>query len=101
MSTDEVELAIVRVIEELIKLKRGNKQVAKGNKKMWVKTWILKRNQLGVSNTLLRELALEDHQSYSNFLRINEDMFNILLQKVIIVHSLKLSIIIYTWGFIA
>jgi len=78
MSTDEVELAIVRVIEELIKLKRGNKQVAKANKKMWVKTWILKRNQLGVSNTLLRELALEDHQNYSNFLRINEDMFNIL-----------------------
>lgn len=48
MSTDEVELAIVRVIEELIKLKRGNKHVAKANKKMWVKTWILKRNQLGV-----------------------------------------------------
>jgi len=35
MYTDEVELAIVRVIEELIKLKRGNKQVAKN--KIWVK----------------------------------------------------------------
>ncbi|XP_050065032.1 uncharacterized protein LOC126553960 [Aphis gossypii] len=79
-STDELELAIVRVIEELIKLKRENRKVAK--KKLWVKTWILRRNQLGASNTLLRELALEDQQSYFNFLRINESMFNILLQKI-------------------
>ncbi|KAF0712129.1 protein ALP1-like [Aphis craccivora] len=78
-STDELELAIVRVIKELIKLKRENRKVAK--KKLWVKTWILRRNQLGASNTLLRELALEDQQSYFNFLRINESMFNILLQK--------------------
>ena len=40
MSTDKLELAIVRVIEELIKLKRENRKV--GKKKLWVKTWILR-----------------------------------------------------------
>lgn len=91
-STDELELAIVRVIKELIKLKRENRKVAK--KKLWVKTWILRRNQLGASNTLLRELALEDQQSYFNFLRINESMFNILLQKVITYYCISIYSII-------
>jgi len=37
---------------------------------------------LGISNTLLKELAVEDTSSYFNFLRINEEMFNEMLQKV-------------------
>jgi len=36
MYTDELELAIVRVIEKIIQLKKENRQVAK--KKIWVKT---------------------------------------------------------------
>lgn len=83
-------MPLCELLKKIIQLKRENRQVAK--KKIWVKTWILKRNQLGSSNTLLRELALEDHQSYFNFLRINEDMFNILLQKVIIVNLLMYNI---------
>jgi len=47
-----------------------------------MKSWIERRNQLGISNTLLKELAIEDKSSYCNFLRIDEDMFNVLLQKV-------------------
>lgn len=47
-----------------------------------MRSWIGQRNQLGISNTLLNELAIEDSSSYFNFLRINEEMFNVLLQKV-------------------
>ncbi|KAL4112334.1 hypothetical protein QTP88_016144 [Uroleucon formosanum] len=39
-------------------------------------------NVISASSTLTRELASEDPDSYCNFFRINEDMFNILLKKV-------------------
>jgi len=76
MSSNETICAVLRVIEEIIKLKRS--KMSK-KKKIWVKDWIKRRNNLGASNTLLRELAVEDPRKYFNFLRINESMFNILL----------------------
>jgi len=78
MSTDAIELALVEVINELITLKRRHRRP----KKLRMRSWIERRNQLGILNTLLKELAIEDTSSYFNFLRINEDMFNVLLQKV-------------------
>jgi len=78
MSIDAIELALVEVINSLITLKRRNQR----SKKLLVRSWIERRNQLGISNTLLKELAVEDTTSYFNFLRINEEMFNVLLQKV-------------------
>jgi len=78
MSTDEIELALVEVINSLITLKRRNQK----SKKLWVRSRIERRNQLGISNTLLKELAVEDASSYFNFLRIDKQMFNELLQKV-------------------
>lgn len=77
MSTDAIELALVEVINEFA-LKRRNRRP----KKLWMRSWIERRKQLGISNTLLKELAIEDTSSYLNFLRINEEMFNVLLQKV-------------------
>ncbi|XP_001951832.2 putative nuclease HARBI1 [Acyrthosiphon pisum] len=79
MSSNETICAVLRVVEEIIKLKRHKKSK---KKKIWVKNWIKRRNNLGASNTLLKELAVEDPRNYFNFLRINESMFNILLGKV-------------------
>jgi len=79
MSSNETICAVLRVVEEIIKLKRYKKSK---KKKIWVKDWIKRRNNLGASNTLLKELAVEDPRNYFNFLRINESMFNILLGKV-------------------
>lgn len=42
----------------------------------------MRRNTLGASNTIIRELAIEDPKSYFNFHRIDETMFSILLAKV-------------------
>lgn len=42
---------------------------------------MLRRKILGASNSLLKELTVEDSKSYFNFLRIDETMFNILLAK--------------------
>lgn len=51
-------------------------------KRIWTKKWVMRRNTLGASNALIKELAIEDPKNYFNFLRIDETMFNILLAKV-------------------
>lgn len=43
----------------------------------------------------MRELASEDPDSYCNFLKINEDMFNILLKKVVLKYAIQLSPILF------
>ncbi|KAJ8927089.1 hypothetical protein NQ314_020484 [Rhamnusium bicolor] len=40
------------------------------------------RNQYGVSETLLKELALEDKEGYKNHLRMSEEKFEQLLVKI-------------------
>jgi len=76
--SDEVIYRIIRVIEELIAVKRKNEK----KNRIWAKNWILRRRSLGASNCLLRELSTEDTKSYNNFLRMDEDMFDFLLNKV-------------------
>lgn len=87
MSSEQVELSIIQVIEQLIIIKR---EYEARKKRIWVKKWINRRNQLGASNTLLKELAVEDPKSYFNYLRIDEEMFNILLEKINIYQLYKL-----------
>ncbi|KAL1487901.1 hypothetical protein ABEB36_015286 [Hypothenemus hampei] len=41
-----------------------------------------KRNRLGASETLLKELALEDKEAYRNHLRMSEEKFDELLLKI-------------------
>lgn len=51
-------------------------------RRFWVRQWILRRNQLGASDTLLKELASEDKEGYRNHLRMSEEKFDELLSKV-------------------
>ena len=46
---------------------------------MWVKDWLKRRQDLGVSATLLREFREEDRFEYGKFLRISPDVFDELL----------------------
>lgn len=56
---------MLRVVEEIIKLKRST---SKNKKRIWMKKWMMRRNTFGASNTLIKELAIEDPKSYFNFL---------------------------------
>lgn len=81
--SEEVVSSMIRVVGEMILLKHKidiNRREKK--KKEWVRKWIQRRNNLGVTNTLMKELAIEDHKSFHNFLRMNEEMFTTLLNKV-------------------
>lgn len=72
--------AVAAVIGEIInKIQRRKKRKTK---KIWVRKWIARRITLGASERLLNELAVEDPKSFLNFLRMNEEMFNTLLNKV-------------------
>lgn len=51
-------------------------------RRWWVKQWILKRKYEGASVKLLVELATGDLEAYKNHLRMSEEQFEELLQKV-------------------
>lgn len=52
------------------------------NRRFWVRRWILRRNLLGASEPLLRELALEDNGGYRDHLRTSEEKCEELLLQV-------------------
>jgi len=54
----------------------------KRKKRRWVKPWIMRRNTLGASNTLLVEWTNEDRDMYKNHLRMSREQFFELLSKV-------------------
>ena len=51
-------------------------------RRWWVKPWIMRRNTLGASNTLLVEWTSEDRDMYKNHLRMSREQFFELLSKV-------------------
>lgn len=63
---------------ELLKLKYKKTKKSR----LWTRKWILRRNTLGASTNLLKEISVEDPKSFYNHLRMNEDMFLCLLEKV-------------------
>ena len=63
-------------------VKRRKIEKSKKKRSMWVKDWLKRRQDLGVSATLLREFREEDHFDhfeYGKFLRISPDVFDELM----------------------
>ncbi|CAH1967913.1 unnamed protein product [Acanthoscelides obtectus] len=83
MAVNEVVQAGIAAIYELLNeeirdiLSKFDRKSRK--RRFWVRTWILRRNKLGVSGTPLKELALEDKDAYKNHLRMSEEQFQGLL----------------------
>lgn len=64
--------------KEILKMKLK----ALKKKRLWVRQWISRRNMVGASNSLCYELRNEDPSSYKNFLRMDNYLFEYLLDKV-------------------
>ncbi|CAI6376729.1 unnamed protein product [Macrosiphum euphorbiae] len=79
MANNYVLNAAADVFEQILILELEKKTK---KREYWVRKWISRRNTLGASGTLLKELHFEDPRSYCNFLRVDYDMFYELLQKV-------------------
>ena len=66
MSEDEVAAAAAVVIAVVSK----QKQQKRKRRKHWVKSWLSRRLEHGIYETLLSELRLEDESNYKNYLRM-------------------------------
>lgn len=86
MSSNAVVSECVQIVADLLKkeLERivCNMNKSRKKRRFWVRQWILRRNTLGASKTLLKELALEDKEGYRNHLRMSEEKFDELLSKI-------------------
>lgn len=58
------------------------RELRKKRRTLWIRKWINRREELGASNTLLRELAAEDVSEYFKFMRMNSLKFEELLELV-------------------
>ena len=65
-------LLIVRAID----LKKKKRRSA------WEKEWLKKRRTSGVYHTLIREMRTSDHQIFLNFLRVDEESFDLICSLV-------------------
>ncbi len=72
-----IHAAFVR--NELIRYK---KKICGKRKRMWTRKWILRRDQLGISNTLMQEVALEELDDFKNIIRMSASKFEELLSLV-------------------
>lgn len=62
------------LMQEIQKLKKG--------KRLWIRQWIARREFLGGSNLLMRELALEDAKEYQKVMRMKVENFIFLLERI-------------------
>ena len=67
---------LLNEVEEILE-EEANRQ-----KRIWVRNWILRRDELGASANLLRELALEDPEEYKMCLRMTPASFKTLLNLI-------------------
>lgn len=68
-----LNIGIKELCEQMLKRKK---------RRWWVRSWILRRNDLGASARLFKELELEDPSSYANILRMSVPKFKELLELV-------------------
>ena len=64
------------VLSLRIKRRRSKKR------RKWVKGWIGERQELGVFNNLVQELASEGKEAYHQYFRLDEEKFNSILNYI-------------------
>jgi hypothetical protein len=80
MDQDPVTLSLIAI--GVLGFKFLKKRRKRKKRSCWSRKWLLRRDVLGVSNTLLKELASEDIESYKNWMRMDQATFHQLLEKV-------------------
>ena len=76
----EKQAAAAIIIALLFKKKKKSKSRQKRN--VWVKSWFKRRQSLGVYETLLAELQLEDECNYKSYLRMTSENFEKIFQLI-------------------
>ncbi|KOB77821.1 Uncharacterized protein OBRU01_03436 [Operophtera brumata] len=71
-----IKLLIPLLVEELTEL------LAQEKSRIWTRPWILRRPELGATNTIFSELQLEDPDEFRALLRMTVENFNTLLENI-------------------
>lgn len=61
---------------------KRNRRVLRVRRTKWVRDWVIRRDQGGCYLNLLKELEIEDRNSFKNFMRMSSEDFNYLLSWV-------------------
>lgn len=72
----------IRAAAALLVLCNNSNENKKRNRTCWVRKWILRRENYGAYNNLLKELKIEDAQHFKNFIRMSAVDFEALLLNV-------------------
>ena len=76
MSTRRTKIAAACLVLILLKQKKKKRSI-------WTREWILRREELGVHQSLLSELRLQDIRQLDNFLRMTVEDFEYLLENFV------------------
>ncbi|PNF36794.1 hypothetical protein B7P43_G09633 [Cryptotermes secundus] len=71
-----LHMGVRQLCEEMVE------QLRRRKKRKWVLDWIRRKDRLGASACLMRELAEEDPKGYRNIMRMAEVKFEELLEMV-------------------
>ena len=74
---DLAQLAIAKYVHGKYRWRRGQRR-----RSMWTRSWISKRQQFGLYDQLLVELRRDDPSSFVNFLRMQPEMFDEILERI-------------------
>jgi hypothetical protein len=75
------KLKVILAILMILRRRRKSRYNA-SCRKMWEKTWIQRRGQLGIYHTLVQKLALEDAVCYKQYFRMSQQLFRAILEKI-------------------
>ena len=77
----EIDATFLCLVSLLIHITRKRKSRQR-NRRIWTRSWLLKRHQLGAYHRLIPELTLTDPESLRNFIRMDLSTFEDLLRLV-------------------
>jgi len=84
----EIDIQLAELEE---KQRKVNRKKRRRIRVQWTRDWIMRRTLFGQYENLLAELNREDPKRYRNFLRVDNDLFEQLLQKFLHILPRKLQ----------
>ncbi len=60
----EIDIGLAQLLQQTRRRRRG------APKRFWVRPWIKRRKDFGHYDRLMHELEVEDHEAFTNFLRV-------------------------------
>ena len=82
----EIRIRLIDIEIILARRREGRQEQAKRRRRrrqVWTREWLNRRVMFGQYDTLLHELNREDPKCYKNFLRVDADLFQEFVRRVV------------------